>query len=105
MSDEPYDVFIAKLSGELFPHCVFKHAAGNFDADGSDELVVDFGSAGAYMWNGGSWTQISAANSENLISGDIDGDGAQEIFGDFGSLGLWMWDSGTWSQLSPSNPD
>jgi len=41
-----------------------RHAAGDFDGDGVDELAIDFGASGAWMWNAGAWTQLSTNNPE-----------------------------------------
>jgi C1A family cysteine protease len=87
------------------PHKIHKHAVGDFDGDGSDEVVMDFGSSGAWMWNGGTWSQLTASNPENMISFDIDGNGDDELAADLGSLGLWMWNGGVWGQLNVNNPE
>jgi len=39
-------------------------AAGDTDADGSDEVAADFGAAGLWLWDGGAWTQISGVNPD-----------------------------------------
>ena len=36
-----------------------KHAVGDFDGDGADEAAIDFGAAGAWLWNGGTWSQLT----------------------------------------------
>jgi hypothetical protein len=82
---------------------VSRHAVGDFDGDGKDEVVVDFGAAGAWMYNDGSWTQLTANDPESLMAADVDGDGIDEILADLGSLGLWLWNAGAWNQLSPAN--
>ena len=84
---------------------VHKHAVGDFDGDGSDEMAMDFGSIGAWMWNGGAWSPLTSYNPENMIAFDINGDGDHELAVDLGSLGLWMWNGGVWSQLSVDDPD
>ena len=82
-----------------------KHAVGDFDGDGWDEIAVDFGTQGVWLWNGGSWTLLTPSNPEHLMAGDMDGDGVCEITGDFGPDGIWTWDAGTWSRLSGQNPE
>jgi hypothetical protein len=98
-----FDSFVAKLY--YFEQPVHKHAVGDFDGDGADEVVMDFGSSGAWMWNGGAWSQLTTNNPENMIPFDFDGNGDKEIALDLGSLGLWMWNGGVWSQLSVNNPE
>ncbi len=96
---------IKAFTGTAVAAKAHKHAAGDFDGDGSDEVAMDFGSSGVWMWNGGIWSQLSPNNPENIIALDIDGNGDDEMAVDFGSLGLWMWNGGIWSQLHASNPD
>lgn len=79
--------------------------AGDFDGDGADEAAVDFGSLGAWMWNAGAWTQLTASDPEGMVTVDVDGIGEKELVMDMGPLGLWLWDSGVWTQLSANNPD
>ncbi len=82
-----------------------KHAAGNFDADGSDEVAMDFGTLGAWLWNGGAWSQLTPSNPERMVPFNIDGDADDEIALDLGATGLWIWNGGAWSQVSGSNPE
>jgi len=79
--------------------------AADTDYDAAKELAADFGPLGLWLWDGGSWSQISGVDPENLTAGDIDGDNAEEIIADFGTLGLWLWNGGVWSQISALNPD
>jgi hypothetical protein len=68
----------------------------------SGSLAVSFDGLGLWIYNSDSatWTQISTANSENIIySGST-------LYVDFGaSYGLWKWDGAAWSQLTPVNPE
>ena len=72
--------------------------------DGTDEIVIDFGAGGLWVWNDGPWSQISVMDPEYMLSADTNGDGAKEILADFGASGLWMW-NGAWTQISEDNPD
>jgi hypothetical protein len=97
------DAFVAKVS--FWDSWAPKHAVGDFDGDGAKEVAVDFGANGIYLYNNGSWSQISSANPEGLLAGDFDGDNSDEIMADFGSTGLWLWNAGAWSKISSLNPD
>jgi len=96
-----YDSFVAKISySEVWTP---RHAVGNFDGDGADEVAVDFGAAGVYLYDNGSWTQIGSGNPESLLAADVDGDSVDEILADQGATGLWLWNGGAWGQLSGVN--
>ncbi len=95
------DAFVAKVS--YFDERIKKHAVGDFDGDGADEIAVDFGPGGAWMWDGGAWTQLTSGNPESMITANYDGDGDDEIVMDMGLSGLWLWNSGGWVQLSGVN--
>jgi len=82
-----------------------RHAAGDFDGDGADELAVDFGATGAWLYNGGSWSQLTASNPESLAAADVDGDSVDELLADLGNGGLWLWNAGAWNPLSGVNVD
>ena len=74
---------------------------GNFDnADPQDEIIVDFGSAGVWYYDGGHWYSQSSLNPEAMISVLADGVDDEEAVFDFGMTGLWYWDLGAWTQLS-----
>jgi hypothetical protein len=95
------DAFVTKVTE--IPIWKPRHAVGDFDGDGADELAVDFGSLGIYLYNNGAWSQISSANPESLLAADVDGDNADEILADLGAAGLWLWNAGAWNQLSGVN--
>ncbi len=80
-------------------------AAGDVNADRTDELVGDFGTAGLWLLVGGAWTQLSAVNADYVTTANLDGTGGDEIIGDFGPIGLWVWNTGAWAQLSGANAD
>ena len=63
------DAFVAKVS--YWEDWTPKHAAGDFDGDGADELAVDFGATGIYLYDAGAWTQIGSANPESLLAADM----------------------------------
>lgn len=80
-----------------------RHAVGDFDGDGADEAAVDFGATGAWMYDTGSWSQLTPSNPEGLLAADVDGDTVDEILGDLGAAGLWLWNAGSWNQVSGVN--
>jgi hypothetical protein len=96
-----YDAFVAKIY--YYEAHIQKHAAGDFDGDGKDEIAVDFGATGAWMWDNGVWTQLTASNPEAMIAADVDADNVDEIIADLGTSGLWLWNAGAWTQLSAVN--
>jgi len=93
--------YVAKLAEA--PLSKPRHAVGDFDGDGAAELAVDFGATGAWMYDGGPWSQLTASNPESLLAADIDGDNVDEIIADLGAAGLWLWNAGAWNQLSGGN--
>jgi len=97
------DAFVAKIY--YYDQNVRRHAAGDFDGDGADEIVMDFGSSGAWMWDAGVWTQLTASNPENQLAANVDGNADDEILLDLGASGLWLWNGGAWAQLSSINVD
>ncbi len=36
----------------------------DFDNDNADEIAADFGLIGLWLWNNGSWAQLSGLNPE-----------------------------------------
>ena len=98
-----YDAYLAKL-GEA-PLWLEHHAVGDFDGDGADEMAVDLGSTGVWLYNGGSWSQLTPSNPESLVPADVDGDSVDELLADLGTGGLWLWNAGAWNQLSGVNVD
>jgi hypothetical protein len=95
------DAFVAKIS--YWDVWAAKHAVGDFDGDGTAEVAVDFGSAGIWKYDSGTWIQLAPENPESLMAADIDGDSIDEILADLGSLGLWLWNAGAWNQISGVN--
>lgn len=68
-----------------------------FDTDGRDELVVDFGSTGLYFYHATNktWTKISGLDVKYALRGDFNGDGKDELVVDFGTgVGLYIYQHG-----------
>jgi len=99
------DVFVFALSGALPAVPVPKHALGDFDGDGTNEVAVDFGAAGISVWDEGTWTSIAAGDPESMTAGNFDGVADDEIAADFGPAGLWVWNNSAWGSISGLNPD
>jgi hypothetical protein len=97
------DAFIARVSYWDIWHPT--HAVGDFDGDGADEAALDFGASGAWLYDDGSWKQLTPYNPEGLVAANIDGDRSDELLGDMGYLGLYSWDNDAWSPLSGANID
>ncbi len=95
------DAFVTKMTE--IPIWKPRHAAGDFDGDGTEELAVDFGAAGIYLYDNGAWSQISSSNPESLLAADVDGDNVGELIADLGATGLWLWNAGAWNPLSGVN--
>ena len=95
------DTFVARFSLDTLWRP--RHAAGDFDGDGADELVADFGASGIWRWDAGDWTQISTSNPESMILAEYDGNDDDEIFLDLGSAGLWLLNGPVWMQWSAAN--
>ena len=98
-----YDAFVAKVN--YFEQPESKHAVGDFDGDTWDEIVMDFGSSGAWLWDNSAWTQVATGNPENLVAANVDGNNDDEVLLDLGASGLWQWDGGSLTQISGVNVD
>ncbi len=97
------DAFVAKVIIE--PLDKPRHAVGDFDGDGKDEAVVDFGPPGAWEYDNGTWSRIMVFNPQELLAADVDGDDHAEVIADVGTLGAWLWDGGTWAQITSASPE
>ncbi len=53
-------VFIAKIG--YFDERVPKHAVGDLDGDSTEEVAVDFGGIGAWIYDSGNWTPLTVLN-------------------------------------------
>ena len=66
------------------------NAIGDFDGDATDELAVDMGTSGAWMYDGGAWTSAQRDEPEGMIAANVDGDADDELLLEFGYSGLWL---------------
>ena len=91
----------------LNPRDATRLAAGDLDANGAADLVIDFG-ASVGVWvlqNGTTWWQLHTFTSEGITIGDLDGNGHDEVIIDFGGVGVWSFeDLGGWQQVHTFNP-
>ena len=69
------------------------YVTGNdFDGNGSDDVIGDFGATGLWLYDHDSWTQISGVDADYMTVADFTDDGISEsLVGDFGATGLWKW--------------
>ncbi|OGD22842.1 MAG: hypothetical protein A2W03_03675 [Candidatus Aminicenantes bacterium RBG_16_63_16] len=79
-----------------------KYAVGDCDLDHMDEVAVDFGTAGIWLYDQGNWIQLAPENPEGLFAFRRSGT-YFDFLADLGSRGLWRWHFGTWSQISPAD--
>jgi hypothetical protein len=80
-------------------------ATGDLDANGIDEIVIDFAALGIWVrLNNTSWMMLHAASANRMVTGDLDGNGRDEVIIDFPGDGLWVWaNNGSWFKLHPSS--
>ncbi len=93
------DAFVAKVCW------IPSHAVGDLDHDLKDEVAVDFGTAGIWLYDQGNWTQLAPENPEGLLAVNLWN--GIDLLADLGPLGLWGWDSNgrTWSLFSTANAE
>ncbi len=69
-----------------------------------DEIVVDFGDLGIWIYEQMVWHQISGENPDWVQAAALDGSPGAEVVVDFGTRGLWRWARsgypGDWRQVS-----
>ena len=75
--------------------------SGDLDGNGLDDLVVDFGVYGVYVWmNHATWVFLHAANPTQMVIGDFDGNGQDDVVFDFPGFGLWRFNNNSvWAPL------
>ena len=84
---------------------------GLYEATGDEEVAIDFGAKGLwlYNWTGGTkWTKLTNDSPQFMVRSDLNGDGMDTILiCDFGLLGLWYYagTTGTWHRLTGDSPD
>jgi len=83
---------------------------GNTEAGGDEEVAVDFGTLGLWMYDSttAGWTQLSGSNPVFMVRGDYWADGYNTaLIVGFGATGLWVYDGryNYWWQISGLCPD
>lgn len=63
-----------------------------------NSLVVDFGSAGLYIYDG-TWSRISSNSVEKMVTVGSD------LFADFGPSGLYKYDGAAWSRITTADSE
>ncbi|MBN2321682.1 MAG: hypothetical protein JXR49_21565, partial [Acidobacteria bacterium] len=73
----------------------------------SDEVIIDFGGAGVWIWvNNSFWEPLLFLSPEQMVTGDIDGNGLSDVLIDFGSQGTWVWmNDSSWVKLHALSPE
>ena len=74
----------------------------------NNKIAYDWGNKGWGLWTYDySWTQLTSADSEKMVSVDVDNDGEDELIGSFvGGVGLWVHDSQSgWNKIDENNPE
>ncbi|MDD5422751.1 MAG: VCBS repeat-containing protein, partial [Candidatus Omnitrophica bacterium] len=69
---------------------------GDFDGDGQDEVILDYGEFGIHVWDSNGtpqWTQLHTLSPELMVTGDFDGDNQDEAILDYGEFGIHVWDN------------
>lgn len=87
------------------PGGIAHHAVCDFNADGYDDLLLDLGSDGMWLWDRGTWNRISTSNMEGMVLAEYDGDAGAEVFVDRGASGLWVYNHLNLGQLTASLPE
>jgi hypothetical protein len=93
-----------EASGEVdfFSGSNYWHSTNNHFTTGAaagDELALDFGVAGLWDYDGGSWTLISGSSPEDMAGW------SGGLAMDFGASGVWSYDGAAWSPISSSSPE
>jgi len=84
---------------------------GLSETSGDEELAVDFGTLGLWLYNFAGtphWRRIRTWSPSFMVRSDLYGDGVNDILiCDFGANGLWIYDGlfDSWMKLSPDSPD
>lgn len=91
---------------QVHPVTPMAMVTGNFDADPTDDVVVDFASAGGLwvLYNRSTWRHLHWLSPAKMVAGDFDNDGQDELAVAFTGYGLFIWDTGVWTQIRDEVP-
>ena len=91
--------------GNLSPESM---TTGDMDADGQDDVIIDFGPHGIWLrMNDSTWAKLHSLSPETMTTGDMDADGQDEVIIDFGNpYGLWLrMNNSSWVKLHNLSPE
>ncbi len=74
--------------------------AADADGDQGDEVIADFGVAGVWACDLGSWARWTSADPNTMVSADVNNDGRDDCAFGLAGFGTWLWNDGVWLQLS-----
>jgi len=79
--------------------------AADVDGNGLDDLVMDYGTAGVWLWlNHATWMQLHGASPTEVAVGDLDWNGKDEVMLNFPGQGVWIWrNHSAWQPLTGVN--
>jgi hypothetical protein len=67
-------------------------ATGDLDGSGQDDVIIDFGASGIWVYyNDITWTKLHKSSPEIIATGDMDGSGEDDVIIDFGASGIWVY--------------
>ncbi len=103
MQSEKKFITVLVTAGLLF---LLQLAATPETALASDDMIIDFGSAGTWvLYDGTDWSKLHPGTPDSITTGDLDGNGRAELILDFGTSGIWIRTNNTsWSKLHNLNP-
>jgi hypothetical protein len=80
-------------------------ATGDFDGNGRDDLLVNFGPGiGVYAWmNHSTWVFVHSLSPTHMVVADTDNNGRDEAILAFAGGGVWRWSDGSWFSVHPAN--
>lgn len=82
-------------------------AVGDFDANGVDDVAVDFGATyGLWLlYNNAAWVPLHAWSPTRIAVGDLDGNGRDDVIAHFAGAGLWAFYGGLgWGPIHSAEP-
>jgi hypothetical protein len=72
----------------------------DIDGTGDDELVVDFGQKGLWLWGNGPWQLLTGTDPGSVIGAQFDADAAEEIVFELFAMAIWVWNEGVLKSIN-----